>query len=306
MMRLNRWFGIIGVCLSFAIVSCDEIEDPYADRDDIIYETGDPLYNDTVYNDTSQTTRRILIEDFTGHKCPNCPAAAESATQLMTDNPNDVVAVAIHNSGAFSEVDLPDYPADFETETGEKLRNHFQIGSFPNGLINRTEWNGSYIVGHQLWENQINTLTQDPSYMAQRFRVKLMNIYNSDTRILRVIPDIEVVQNQTGNFYFVIYITESHIVSGQIDNRLSPSYVPDYENNHVLRTGFPQDGDGRLIFTNPNIGEQYIVAEDSEDEYRLVIDESWNAENLEVICFIVNDDTEEIMQVEEMHLLSGE
>ena len=224
----------------------------------------------------------------------------------MEDNPDDVVAVSVHNSSSFSEVDAPKYPADFETETGEKLRVHFQIGSYPNGLINRTEWNGSFIVGHQLWENQVNTLLQDADYMSPSFSVKLLNIYNTESRVLRVIPEVEALEDLTGNYYFVIYITESHIISGQIDNRLNDSYVEDYEHNHVLRTGYPQDGDGRLIFTDPSAGDIYYVAEESEDEYRLTIDESWDAENCDVICFVVNDDTEEIMQIEEVHLLSGE
>lgn len=40
--------------------------------------------------------RVVLIEDFTGVKCPNCPNAAREITSLMGRYPKNVVAVAYH------------------------------------------------------------------------------------------------------------------------------------------------------------------------------------------------------------------
>ncbi len=285
--------------------ACDEVEDPYEHLDEFISDTGDVRFNDTVFNDTTLTTRGMLIEDFTGHTCPNCPIAQDETKRLLQDNPGVVWAVAIH-AGNFAEPDLPDFPADFRTQTGEDLRVKFRISSFPSGVINRSEWNGSISQGYQLWENIINSQTGDASYMAPRFKVRSTNIYNTESRILRVIPKIEALQSITGEVFFIIMLAENNIVSPQIDNRLpAPSKDKEYVHNHLLRKGYPADGGGRRVFTNPSPGDVYNVdAGDAVSEFRFKVEEDWAPENCELLFLIVNNDTDELLHVEGMPLVN--
>lgn len=297
--RITYSISIVALTLSYA--SCDEIEDPYEHIDEVISETGDPQFNDTVFNDTTLTTRGILIEDFTGHTCPNCPIAQDESKSILNANPGVVWAIAIH-AGNFAEPQEPDFPADFRTTAGEDLRVKFKVGSFPNGVINRTEWNGSITQGYQLWSNIVNTQVADAAYMAPIFKVKSVNIYNTDSRIIRVIPKISTVRDVTGEVYFAIYVAENNIVSPQIDNRLlAPSKDKEYVHNHLLRAGFPAEGGGRKIFTDPVVGDIYEVLSEDE-EFRFAIDEAWNAENCELLFVILNQDTDEILHVEAMPL----
>ena len=77
--------------------------------------------------------RKILIEDFTGHKCQNCPDAAAEIHNIQNTFPNQVVAIAIH-AGYFSEPNPPQAPyltTDFRTEEEMKFmtfldHNHIQ------------------------------------------------------------------------------------------------------------------------------------------------------------------------------------
>lgn len=285
--------------------ACDEISDPLADQEQVISDTGDPQFNDTVYNDTNNTSRRILLEDFTGHKCPNCPFGTDIAKQLMDDNPNDVILAAIHNSSNFSKPEVPDFPNNFETESGERLRVEFQVGAFPNGLINRTELSGSFVVGNQLWENSINQLLGDPSHMQQRFRIKLMNIYNTESRILRIIPSIESLTSTSGDVFLVVYLLEDGIISPQIDNRATPAYIPDYKHDHLLRLGFPSNGEGRLVFTDAASGDVYAPTLGiAEEELRITLEEAWKPENMDVVVFLTSGDTRAVLQVERVPMMN--
>lgn len=286
--------------------SCDVVTNPYPEGG---AGPGDKQYDDTVYNDSTIVKRRIILEEFTGHKCPNCPEGADIAKKIKTDHPNEFISVAIHNSAGFSKVDLSDpthpYPSDFETETGEKLRIKYKFASFPGGMLNRTEISGNIQVAYQKWSEEVDKLIADQSYMTPRFKLQLENIYNSKPgdRSIRVRYKATCLQNVTGNIAISGYLLENKIIAPQKDSRLSESYVKDYEHNHVLRIGFPGDGDGKTIFTDP-VKDDIAQVISPNDEISVAINENWKPENMDVVVFLYNSDTGEILHVEEMHLTS--
>ena len=70
----------------FLVGACD-----YIDEDDRF-----------IYVEPANVAKRVLIEDFTGQRCVNCPSATETIKQLQdTYGKENVIAVAIH-SGPFS------------------------------------------------------------------------------------------------------------------------------------------------------------------------------------------------------------
>ncbi|UTW68131.1 Omp28-related outer membrane protein [bacterium SCSIO 12643] len=300
----KRIFGYSFLLLTITY-SCNLITQPYNNNG---ARPGDEQYNDTVYNDTTVVKRRIMLEEFTGHKCPNCPEGADIAKQIKTDHPEDFISVAIHN-GSFAKVDMSDpehpFPSDFETKTGEKLLIKYKISGFPGGLLNRTEISGAVKVDYQKWSEEVNKLIADQTYMAPRFELQLENIYNSKPgdRSLRVRYKATCLQNVTGNIAIVGYLLENKIIAPQKDSRLNDPYVKDYEHNHVLRVGFPGGGDGKTIFTDPSMGDVAEVISPA-DEISVKINDNWKPENMDVVVFLYNSDTGEVLQVEEIHLTS--
>jgi thiol-disulfide isomerase/thioredoxin len=281
--------------LTVVLSNCDKVDDPYEHLDAFISETGDIRFNDTVYSDTNlENSRRILLEDFTGIQCPNCPQATDIANNLRNNYPNEIIAVAIH-TGFFSEPD-DEFPLDLRTETGDYLRNKFRVGSFPNGLINRADYfnDDDPLTDYRQWENTIDLMVQDQSFIEPRFEMKVQSIYNTESRILRLIPTIEVLQSISGEVRLHAFLLENGIVGPQIDNRKNPSKIPDYEHNHILRLGFPGNGSGRTIFTDPQAGDRFTV-EAPEDELRTNVLEEWTANNMDVVVYLTEVNTNEII-----------
>lgn len=292
------FFNIAAAVALFA--ACDVVDNPYPQPDFV--GDCDPTFDDTIYNDTNYSGRKIMLEDFTGQKCPNCPEAADISQSIFEANPNDVIPIALHNSGPFSEPDPEDgYPLDMQTETGQKLLQEYQIGFYPAGLLNRSEINGSYIQAYQTWENTISNLLADNDYISPRFKIKMQVIYNSDCRVIRIYPTVDVLQDITGSLYMVGYILEDGIIGKQIDNREPSGYVENYEHKHVLRIGFPFDGDGQLIFTDPVVGDNY-TAETEEESIAANLEDDWVADNLSVVFFIRDLDSGEILGADMVHL----
>ena len=67
------------------IISCDIEEGPYiADYDSYV------------------NPEKVLIEDYTGHLCPNCPEAGREIKAIQDIYGNQVIALAIHVSKTFA------------------------------------------------------------------------------------------------------------------------------------------------------------------------------------------------------------
>ena len=79
------------------------------------------------YIEPPEAGRAVLIEDFTGQYCVNCPRATEEIERLVEEYGDSVViAVAIH-SGPFSK--LKGEPSPLYTEVGDQYFNKWNLSS---------------------------------------------------------------------------------------------------------------------------------------------------------------------------------
>ncbi|MBM3160651.1 MAG: hypothetical protein FJZ66_04875, partial [Bacteroidetes bacterium] len=80
-------FALVLIVCSALINSCDKVDDPYplpynTDLDTTLYpgNWSDYIANEwPQFSSNTNTNRNVLIEDFTGHLCVFCPAAADEA-----------------------------------------------------------------------------------------------------------------------------------------------------------------------------------------------------------------------------------
>src|SRR5688500_18814574 len=80
---MKNIFSFIAVLLFILVFAgCDKVLIPQQ-----------PQNTSVAVNDTF---RKILIEDFTGHFCQNCPAAAEMVDSLSNAYPGQVIGVGVH------------------------------------------------------------------------------------------------------------------------------------------------------------------------------------------------------------------
>src|ERR1700752_2189684 len=69
--------------------------------------------------------RKVLVEDYTGHKCGNCPAAADVLKDLETQYAGKIVPLAIH-AGFFANTNTQ-YPTNFANADGNAYDTQFGI-----------------------------------------------------------------------------------------------------------------------------------------------------------------------------------
>ncbi|MDP1727062.1 MAG: Omp28-related outer membrane protein [Bacteroidota bacterium] len=287
------------VCLSLFILSCKETP-PY------INMVPSHVATDTNYLSLpapSPEQKNAVIEEFTGVRCPNCPAAQKEAAAIATNNPNRVHIITIHPfdkvnplTTPFSSSDPHPSKYDFRTLAGAKI---FELvgptNSLPIGSVNRILFPGetSRNIDYQKWAAHVNSQLSIPTPL--NIALKAKNTNDSIT--------IDVTLKYTD---FVAdsaqYLTLVIIESGMIDPQESTNtggqkiIVEDYEHKHVLRA-IVTDYYGDLLKAKLEPGRVFFK------RYTYKRDTSWVKTNLDIVAMVhLNTTKQNVIHSKEAHV----
>lgn len=249
--------------LSLMLPSCDNID-----------ETERYLRIDPV-----KAERVVLLEDFTGQNCVNCPDAHTVIEGLQAQYGDNVLAVSIHG-GAFSiSRDKTSFDAGYiglGTPEGEYYNTLFNISSWPKGVINRrggvvdyTDW--ATVVRSEIEKPADVTINLDVALSADDASKESLNIN------VEIIPHADIE-----NCNLQVWILESGIVARQ--RSASKGLMNNYVHNNVLRAAVNgNDGDKMELRQGLHNNSSYSI------ELRNNEQERWEAENLTVVAFVKSE-----------------
>lgn len=259
--------------------------------------------------------RKVLIEDMTGHKCPNCPEATRQIIKLQTQPPTNygdkLIAVAIHGATKFSDADATgDYTYNFKTTSGDELNSFFKFSVYPSGMVNRTAYNATtktHLTQYTKWGG----LTAPFLNMQADVNINIINSYDTISRSLNTTVINTFKNDKKGTFKLTLYLTEDSIIQPQVDLKANPNDVLDYVHRHVLRdvinkNNGPQPSGDLLKTGSVTTGETITKI----FNYTIPLNDpkntgfTYNDKHMYVIAFVYDDDPasstyKEILQVEE-------
>lgn len=267
---------LILIAFSLFIISCDKIDEPYTTE-----SNGD----DTT---TTVLVRKVLLEDYTGHKCVNCPGAALIAHDLKDFYKDKIIIMSVHAGYFAMPSSSGDYSYDFRTAVGSELDQYFGISNVgnPNGMVNRQEISGSQVINPNNWGTAIGDIVDLPPDAS----ISIENTYDDNSQKLSIDVETELLNEISGDYSLCVYILEDSIVAAQSNNDPTVGTTPDildYVHRHVLRGS-----------VNDTWGEN-IDAEKSTKTLTYTLNSEWDADNCYILTFIYNNDTKEIIQAEE-------
>ena len=269
--------------------------------------SGGPGSNDTTV--TIDSVRKVLLEDYTGHKCPNCPSAAATAASIAAANGDDVIVIGVH-AGFFANpmASGTQFLRDFRTTAGTAYDGFFGISAIgnPNGMINRKDYTSSTVVHVKnpgTWSTEVAAELTKPATAG----VEIENTYNSSTRVLNCsVNSMFFYDTLTGGPYkLVVMMIQNSIISDQQDGS---TYVPSYIHEHVLRANINGTwGDNLLtgaIVAGDLISKSYTYTLPATfpiagGASSTVCDDN----ECYIVAFIYNDATKEVIDVEERKLI---
>jgi hypothetical protein len=277
------WIVILSV---FALVGCDKIEAPYR------IGPQDNTGGGGGGGDTIVKVRKVLLEDFTGHTCGNCPRAGKKADEIKEIHGDKVIIMAVH-AGSFANPEPPKYPNDFRTDVGNEIDQFFGISAVgnPNGMVNRIgRPNNTHIRDFNNWAGLVATEIAKP---LDAF-ITIENTYNPTNKQVSSEIKTEFIRSLTGNYRLAAYLVEDNIISDQKDYLLSPTHNPNYLHRHVLRETMVGNAWGEIIANNPPASTQPVSRTVS-----VTLKDGWNPDNCYVVAFVYDATTYEVIQAEE-------
>jgi Outer membrane protein Omp28 len=257
--------------------SCDKIKAPYA-----LARHGN--ISDTVidWQDTVHPIKRVLLEDYTGHKCPNCPAAATIAHSQEEKYHGKLIVLAVH-AGYYAIPGSGEFAADFRTTAGEEWNTDFLISAYPSGMIDRKEFNGHRILGSEEWITDIaGIIDQSPD-----LNMLIHNTYDSVSRTVNSVIYSQFLRSITGSYNITVCVMEDNIISAQDSVSI---IIHNYIFNGVLR-GSVNGTYGEILTTSVDPSLTYM------GKFSIAINTAWVAKNCWILAFVSKSDTREIIQV---------
>jgi hypothetical protein len=217
-----------------------------------------------IYVKPAQAERRVLLEDFTGQRCVNCPSGTAVIEQLLQEYGDAVIAVGIHGGplgfkGNANTLGLA-------TSVGDEYYNHWQLEYQPVGLVDRhgavnyTDW--TFAVKEELTRPAPMKMEGEADIKGDKVDIRL-KMQSTEGTI-------------TGKLQ--IWLLEDGIKAMQLmpDGTADSEYV----HNHVLRTP-----------VNGTWGEDITLqeAENKNTHHTQTLDPKWNPEQLSIVAFVYND-----------------
>lgn len=234
--------------------------------DEIIIETGKGF------------AKNVLIEDYTGTWCVNCPRLSWAIELAKNAAPEKVISVGIHN---FDEMQM---------DGVEVLIDEFNVVSYPTGIINR----------FYTWDNPDQNIDTATDFTGYGVPLGLAMVSNIEGTTINASINISFENTVDTPLKLVIYLTENGLIYDQSNN--TPYYggasiLVDFEHNDVLRA----------IVTH-HLGESIPEVETVTDNIYTVQKQIAipatveDNEKLHIVAFVTNATTNEVVNVREAHV----
>ena len=287
MNKITKIFQLISIIVIVFVTGCDTVEEPYIE--------GNPF---TGEYDSDLPIRKLLIEDFTGWACVNCPRASEEIHKLQESYGGHVVAIGVH-AGFFADPNLGGGP-DFRTDVGLELggdgmfsSGFFNIAEQPIGVINRRNTAGDYLIADVEWSKEIFDILTINKFAD--INIELEFTYDEPTKELGINIHSETLIELNSKLKLSVYLIENNIIAKQKDGSET---IEDYVHQHVLRAGVNGTWGDEISTIIP-----LPINSEFDSEFTYTIDDEWDISNCVIVAFIYDSETLEIIQVEESDLV---
>ena len=208
------------------------------------------------------TGKMVLIKDFTGARCVNCPAAAEYAHNLQHQLDEDHIFIMSVHAGFLAQP-MGQFPNFLTDEGTEWYNNHDSNPLFTVDHVALTD-------GNSLKVEQIDTPVVTALDEEQSFEIVIGRQFDPTSRQLQVNIQAVSLTDRDGHFFITACLVEDNIVGWQIipggtdkeyvfhnvfRGTLNGAYGESFEDHHV-------DSDDTFSFSyNTEINADYNADE---------------------------------------------
>jgi thiol-disulfide isomerase/thioredoxin len=222
--------------------------------------------------------KRVLIEDYTGTWCGNCPRVAH-AIDLAKNQSDKIISVAIHRSSS-NPADANYDPYNFDSS---ELESYLNMSGYPKALLNRlTRW-------QPLEQNNVTQVIN----LTQGENPKLGLSISNEVTATSINLNVKVkFSKDFEGLNLVVYILENGLLYEQTNYTNfygGLPYLYDFQHDHTLRTCLTP------LFGQPISSAETSVGKTFSKTYSIPIPANIsNRNNIEFVAFITGVDNRTI------------
>lgn len=246
--------------MAIGFVSCDNV-----DEEDRFIKVERPTIE-----------RKVLVQEFTGQGCINCPQGAAMVHSLQSQYPGSIIAVNMHPEN--TQYTRPLGGLKLTSPEATVYYNYYKPSMLPSAVID----GASAISNVALWTNAVLEALQKTSAAD----LVLVTDYDEATRELKVTYHSKFNQVLSTPLAINLWIVENDIVGPQYSGS---NIIRDYTHNHVLRTTLTGEW-------GETLANSFIPEDEFTSTFTITLDESWKAENCEVVGFLQNPSNKSVEQ----------
>lgn len=279
----SKFYFLFGFILLLQIFSCKEVG-PDINLSENAYET-------YVTTPATPQNKVVLLEDFTGAACVNCPDAHEAIAEAISEHPGQVVAIAEYNY--FGDPLYLDQ--DFLTDEANALDDDYlgPVAGHPASFIDRVDFGDDGYLAEP--PANIVSYTNDRLSEVPPCNIAVSKVFDAISRELTLTITIDYTSNVTLTNHLSVSLVESGIIAAQITDA---GEVADYVHNHVLRKML-------TYYSGDNLPEENIAGRGYIFKYSYTLPDNWNADNMSAVVFVHNfeADNKEVLQATEIEII---
>lgn len=271
-MKLNRIALFSIAAASFLFTACDKIDE----NDRLV------SFDNGGGTTVSSSQHVVLVEDYTGQECPNCPAFAVKLTKYVKSSPDAgrIVMVAVHND-LFQMKE-----SDFATQAGIEYKNWLGLNSLPVGVVDREVSNGKTVTSSDAsaFLSSITAALQKPQVVTM-FGKAHVTPDNKISTDLFVTPSKDSKFDGKGT-KIMVWLIEDEVVAPQI---AGGKKIEDFKHHHILRAAL--NGTWGADY---KVGEVYTLTADIPESVAATVKD--NRSNLKLVAFVYNDSDKSVVE----------
>ena len=189
------------------------------------------------YVSTEVENRNLLIEEFTGRDCPNCPAGHIISSDIIHTNEGHAWSIGIH-TGYFAPTTYPNLNTDISAVLVDPYDDVNGGLGYPAAVLNRST---EQAVGRGQWRDIAAEVLQQTAECNVAGHV----VINPITRVATITTEVYYTanSNEDTNYLTIVMVQDSIIGQQAYANTNPEQYMGDdmYCHLHVLRDVVTED-----------------------------------------------------------------
>lgn len=239
--------------------------------------------------------RKVLIQEFTGIRCVNCPDAASLMHDLQGQYPESVIVVALHpKDHPFSN---PIAGFSLATDEAKTYFEYYNGNELPAAIVNSGGLNSNF--------NQWSSIALSAMQEKAKLDIDLATVYHEDQdpvdkdKVIRTVEasySVRFNEMYDGDVSVLVWIIENDITGPQMS---TSGRIPEYTHRHVFRKSLNGDW-------GEQIGSKFTTDQVVEGSAACTIPEDWNVDNCQIVAFAFKTGDKGVENAEVVDVISKE